>query len=48
VNRAGFALHALTPERRDLETVFAELNRIGGVAGGPLEPDAPPEMRDAA
>lgn len=27
VHRAGFALHALSPERRDLETVFAEVNR---------------------
>ena len=24
VSQAGFALHALYPERRDLETVFAE------------------------
>jgi ABC-2 type transport system ATP-binding protein len=29
VHRAGFALHALTPERRDLEAVFAEVNRVG-------------------
>jgi len=48
VTRAGFALHALTPERRDLETVFAELNRVDGVGPVPLEAAAPPEMRDAA
>jgi len=28
IHSAGFALHALIPERRDLETVFAEVNRI--------------------
>lgn len=28
VQRAGFALHALTPEQRDLEAVFAEVNRV--------------------
>jgi ABC-2 type transport system ATP-binding protein len=28
LHRAGFALHGLTPERRDLETVFAEVNRV--------------------
>jgi gliding motility-associated transport system ATP-binding protein len=42
VHAAGFALHALSPERRDLEAVFAEVNRI----------DAPQayqeEMRHAA
>ncbi len=27
VHGAGFALHALSPERRDLETVFAEVNQ---------------------
>lgn len=27
VQRAGFALYALTPEQRDLEAVFAEVNR---------------------
>jgi ABC-2 type transport system ATP-binding protein len=32
VVQAGFALHALTPERRDLETVFAELNRVDAQA----------------
>ncbi|MBS0448662.1 MAG: ABC transporter ATP-binding protein [Proteobacteria bacterium] len=37
VHRAGFALHALSPERRDLETVFAEVDR------GPSE-----ELRHAA
>ena len=36
VHRAGFALHALSPERRDLETLFAEVNR------------APLELRHAA
>jgi gliding motility-associated transport system ATP-binding protein len=36
VHRAGFALHALSPERRDLEAVFAEVNR------------AAEEVRDAA
>jgi ABC-2 type transport system ATP-binding protein len=28
VHRAGFALHALRPERRDLETLFAEINQV--------------------
>jgi ABC-2 type transport system ATP-binding protein len=28
VHQAGFALHALTPERRDLEAVFADVNRV--------------------
>jgi ABC-2 type transport system ATP-binding protein len=36
VHRAGFALHALGPERRDLEALFAEVNR------------APQEVRHAA
>ncbi len=37
VHRAGFALHALGRERRDLETLFAEVNRA-----------APGELRHAA
>ncbi len=45
---AGFALHALTPERRDLETVFAELNRVGGPGAANPDDAAPPEMRHAA
>jgi ABC-2 type transport system ATP-binding protein len=36
LHRAGFALHALSPERRDLEALFAEVNR------------APLEVRHAA
>lgn len=42
---AGFALLALSPERRDLETVFAEVNR-----SGPAVPTAPAakELRHAA
>jgi ABC-2 type transport system ATP-binding protein len=37
VVQAGFALHALTPERRDLETVFAELNRADASAQAPAQ-----------
>jgi len=33
VARAGFALHGLCPERRDLETVFAEVNEAAARAG---------------
>lgn len=41
---AGFALHALMPERRDLESVFAEVNRVDPQpAACPAE-----EMRHAA
>jgi ABC-2 type transport system ATP-binding protein len=36
VHRAGFALHALVPERRDLEAVFAEVNRV--TAAEPQQP----------
>jgi len=39
VHEAGFALHALSPERRNLETVFAEVNRVDR---------AVEEVRDAA
>ena len=28
MQRAGLALYALTPEQRDLEAVFAEVNRV--------------------
>ncbi|QID16929.1 ABC transporter ATP-binding protein [Nitrogeniibacter mangrovi] len=41
VHAAGFGLHALTPERRDLETVFAEVNRTE-------TPVADTEVRHAA
>jgi ABC-2 type transport system ATP-binding protein len=44
VHAAGFALYALTPERRDLESVFAEVNRIEADAA-----DSPAaELRHAA
>jgi ABC-2 type transport system ATP-binding protein len=33
IHSAGFALHALIPERRDLETVFAEVNRVDDMEG---------------
>jgi hypothetical protein len=33
VHAAGFGLHALHFERRDLETLFAEVDRAGPVAG---------------
>jgi ABC-2 type transport system ATP-binding protein len=46
VHAAGFALYALTPERRDLESVFAEVNRID--AGGETTDRQEEELRHAA
>ncbi len=46
VHRAGFALHALMPERRDLETVFAEVNRADAAANNADNADT--EVRHAA
>lgn len=40
VHSAGFALYALYPQRRDLETVFAEVNRV--------DAERPQEVRHAA
>ena len=40
VHRAGFGLHALGFERRDLETLFAEINRPGGADASGLAGNA--------
>ena len=50
LHRAGVALYALTPERRDLETVFAEVNRVSAQLGVPANgaTASPGEVQHAA